>query len=317
MAGEFVDRLFFHFINVRGVPLESFTCYPGEKEILVLPPAVFCVEETHCRDGKITVILNHAHQESASYLEVGGTNDKEVSFSLLSIRFGDVVFCAAFVSLYQWCIAEITTFGKNYSKLQLKGTLHWHKHWCVCAALQVECAKKFGEQSLPWLISEGNRQCQLAKMLLSMITFHGIATILTVVQAAEQLRDRDVVELADHGEAKYYIHLCQERVGASRDIHEEHCLLLSAAGQTHLPSVCQLGVAALGVGNKEAVRWLQSAASHNYSPALIHLGWCLEYGTGVVRNQIEAVRLFRLAADQNCAPAQRALGACYETWQWC
>ena len=38
------------------------------------------------------------------------------------------------------------------------------------------------------------------------------------------------------------------------------------------------------------------------------LGWCYEYGTGVVKDEVEAVKYYKMAADQGNAYAQRALG---------
>ena len=41
------------------------------------------------------------------------------------------------------------------------------------------------------------------------------------------------------------------------------------------------------------------------------IGVCYQYGTGVVKNEVEAAKYNKMAADQGYASAQRALG---ETW---
>ena len=38
------------------------------------------------------------------------------------------------------------------------------------------------------------------------------------------------------------------------------------------------------------------------------LGVCYQYGTGVVKDEVEAVKYYKMAADQGNADAQNALG---------
>ena len=41
------------------------------------------------------------------------------------------------------------------------------------------------------------------------------------------------------------------------------------------------------------------------------VGVCYQYGTGVVKDEVEAVKYYKMAADQGDADAQKALG---EAW---
>ena len=47
------------------------------------------------------------------------------------------------------------------------------------------------------------------------------------------------------------------------------------------------------------------------------LGWCYQYGVGVVKDDKEAVRLFSLAAQQGDSDAQFNLGLCYRSCGSC
>ena len=42
------------------------------------------------------------------------------------------------------------------------------------------------------------------------------------------------------------------------------------------------------------------------------LGWCYQYGTGVVKDEVEAVRYYKMAADQGHVDAQFMLGEEYD-----
>ena len=41
------------------------------------------------------------------------------------------------------------------------------------------------------------------------------------------------------------------------------------------------------------------------------IGVCCQYGTGVVKDEVEAVKYYKMTADQGVADAQKALG---EAW---
>lgn len=132
VAGQFGDRLFFHFPNVRGVRIGCLSCFPAEQEILVLPPAVFCVEESHHLDGKITVVLNHAQQESASYLLTTPCNtngDEQLLENYKEVMCNAIWYPMSLMCLHRICmdccsksVVETTRHGKSCYKPPLNAT---------------------------------------------------------------------------------------------------------------------------------------------------------------------------------------------------
>jgi hypothetical protein len=67
--GEEYGSIYYHFLHVRGVDISSVSPYPDEAEILVIPPAVFCVKGNFKLFEKLTVTVSHVEQEGARYLK--------------------------------------------------------------------------------------------------------------------------------------------------------------------------------------------------------------------------------------------------------
>jgi hypothetical protein len=79
-AEPFAESFFFHFLEVRGVDISTISAFPTEKELLVIPPAVFRVGGSCLVNGQLTVPLTHVEQAGASYLRrVTSTASVEVS----------------------------------------------------------------------------------------------------------------------------------------------------------------------------------------------------------------------------------------------
>ena len=56
----------------------------------------------------------------------------------------------------------------------------------------------------------------------------------------------------------------------------------------------------------------RTAAEQGNADAQFHLGWCLEHGQGIEKDESEAVRWYRKAAEQGHPDAQYLLGCCIE-----
>jgi hypothetical protein len=68
VAELFGDKIFFHFLNVRGVDISSVSAYPTEQEMVVIPPGVFIVNGSSRPDSRLTVNLSSTWQQNATYL---------------------------------------------------------------------------------------------------------------------------------------------------------------------------------------------------------------------------------------------------------
>ncbi len=61
----------------------------------------------------------------------------------------------------------------------------------------------------------------------------------------------------------------------------------------------------------EAVSWYRKAAEQGHAGAQSNLGYCYDFGWGVIKNKTEAVSWYHKAAEQGHADAQYNLGNCY------
>ena len=79
-------------------------------------------------------------------------------------------------------------------------------------------------------------------------------------------------------------------------------------GQFH-----EQGVGGLTIDPAEGARLYALAAAHGLSDAQWRLGFCYEYGEGVLKDVMEARRLYQLAAEKGDANAEAILGHSYMT----
>jgi hypothetical protein len=68
VADAFGDKIFFHFIAVRGIDVSGLSAFPEERELIMIPPVVFRVIGTFKLKGQLIINAELVNQPGATYL---------------------------------------------------------------------------------------------------------------------------------------------------------------------------------------------------------------------------------------------------------
>jgi TPR repeat protein len=282
---NFGANFFFH-----GIDISSISAFPQEKELVVIPPAVFRVGGAFKVDGRLTVPLTHVEQETTSYLSRTNVNavSNQVCVSRVSVldRF-ELPGCLQVLATHYNGAAlgkiddcnKLREYADTVPLAAAMVAVIFHNSSAPLVPNDARQAGKHDSASWAWLIDEANRGCMYAQLFLGQFYRFGI---VVDKDAAEALRWFRLA--ADQGYA-----LAQCVVG--------WCYYLGAG---------------TAKDETEAVRWYQLSAQQGIAAAQHNLGSCYRDGKGVAQNLAEAVRYLRLSADQGEASGLGGLTYCYE-----
>jgi surface protein len=68
IANSFGDKIFFHFIAVRGIDVSGLSAFPEERELVITPPGVIRVTGIFMVKGHLTINVELVNQPDATYL---------------------------------------------------------------------------------------------------------------------------------------------------------------------------------------------------------------------------------------------------------
>jgi surface protein len=70
IANSFGDKIFFHFIAVRGIDVSGLSAFPEERELIITPPGVIRVTGIFMVKGHLTINVELVNQPEATYLSL-------------------------------------------------------------------------------------------------------------------------------------------------------------------------------------------------------------------------------------------------------